>query len=662
MANANGKVLLNGPFANTLDDTFSCFFGLIIIAAIFGTSILRDFQRDTYQMLFTKPISKLAYLGGRWAGSFVTTVVVFSGLMAGTYVGTFAPWADHARIGPNVAAWYLQPFFSIVVIQIFFMGTLFFAIAALTRKIFIVYLQGVALFMLYIIGLTVFSATRSLEHFWSGILDPVGLRMVDAITRYWSVVERNTLLLPWDFSGYSPGVFLYNRLLWTGVGLAALVGVWALFPMSVEVLTARSQGKRAAKARLQDTDEPRPIRSLVTVRLPRVSQVFGARTTLLQYLTLTRLRIRNVTREIPFWAIVGLLIVFSINNGHFAGRVGGVNVWPVTYLMVQAVEGSATLFFIIVAALYAAELIWRERDTRFDGIHDALPMAEWIDWLSKFTAIAAIEIALLVITMLVGMLMQTIDGYYHYEVLQYVQELFVITLPQMLAYALLAMFVQTMVANKFIGHGIVIGVVVLQPILFNFGWENTLYLPGGTPVYTYSDMNGYGHYVRRCSGRLPIGFPSLRCSRWFPLPTVGGVRMCRWRPARVWRCSGPPPAPAAALFLPLALGSGLWYFYNAHVLNEFLTPIAAYPCRLRAALQTFENIPQPKITAVEADINIYPERRGFDGTPIHAAEQECVPISEIHRPTRMKRSPACNLTGRSIWSARTPRSLFHLCS
>ena len=57
----------------------ACLFGLIIIAAIFGTSILRDFQRDTYQILFTKPISKFAYLGGRWAGSFVTTVSRFRG-------------------------------------------------------------------------------------------------------------------------------------------------------------------------------------------------------------------------------------------------------------------------------------------------------------------------------------------------------------------------------------------------------------------------------------------------------------------------------------------------------------------------------------------------------------------------------------------------------
>src|ERR1700728_773239 len=175
IGNSNGKILLNGPFSNTYNNVGAALFGIIIIAAIFGTSILRDFQRDTYQILFTQPISKLAYLGGRWAGSFVTTVFAFSGLMVGTFLGTFAPWADHTRIAPNHLWWYLQPFLSIVVIQIFYIGSLFFAVAALSRKIFVVYLQGVALFMLYIIGLTAISATRSLEHFWSGILDPVGL-------------------------------------------------------------------------------------------------------------------------------------------------------------------------------------------------------------------------------------------------------------------------------------------------------------------------------------------------------------------------------------------------------------------------------------------------------------------------------------------------------
>ena len=61
----NGKILLNSAFANTLDNILASVFGIIVIAAIFGTAMLRDFQRDTYQILFTKPISKFGYLGGR---------------------------------------------------------------------------------------------------------------------------------------------------------------------------------------------------------------------------------------------------------------------------------------------------------------------------------------------------------------------------------------------------------------------------------------------------------------------------------------------------------------------------------------------------------------------------------------------------------------------
>src|SRR5215469_7163713 len=136
IGNANGKVLLNGPYANIYNDIGSAFFGIIIIAAIFGTSVLRDFQRDVTQILFTKPITKFAYLGGRWAGSFVATVFAFSGLLFGEFFGTLAPWADHTRIAPNHLSWYLQPFCSIVVVQIFFMGSLFFLIAALSRRIF----------------------------------------------------------------------------------------------------------------------------------------------------------------------------------------------------------------------------------------------------------------------------------------------------------------------------------------------------------------------------------------------------------------------------------------------------------------------------------------------------------------------------------------------
>jgi hypothetical protein len=634
VGNSNGKVLLNGPYSNSFNDVGSALFGVIVIAAIFGTSILRDFQRDTFQIIFTKPVSKFAYLGGRWLGSLVTTLFAFSGMLFGTWCGTFAPWADHARIAPNHLSWYIQPFLSITLIQIFVLGSLFFTVAALTRKIFIVYLQGVALFMFYVIGITVFAATRSLEHFWSGILDPIGFVLFDNITRYWTVVEKNTLLLPWDFSGNAPGVFLYNRLLWTAVGLLALGVLWRFFPMSVEALTASSQGKRAAKARAQEAEELRPVRSLVAGKLVRVHQIFGFGTSVAQYLSLTRLRIRNVTREIPFWAIVGLLIVFAVNNGQFAGKVGGVDVWPVTFLMVQAVEGSATLFFFIVAVLYAAELIWRERDTHFDGIHDALPMSETTDWLSKLTAIILVEFVLLAITMLVGMVMQTIAGYYRYEVLQYFKELYIVTFPQVLAFTFFALFIQTIVSNKFVGFGIVIGLFVLQPILYNFGWENTLYLPGQTPPYIYSDMNGYGHFVPALFWSITYW---LSIFAFFAVLSIAYARRgsddSLSARTRLALRRAPRLAPLAALTLLSAIGSGIWYYYNAHVLNEYLTARDRrdIQARYERDFKKYELLPQPKITAVDATVNIYPERRSFDGSGKFTLQNKSTaPISQVH--------------------------------
>src|ERR1700723_1784608 len=615
IGNSNGKILLNGPFSNTYNNVGAALFGIIIIAAIFGTSILRDFQRDTYQILFTQPISKFAYLGGRWAGSFVTTVFAFSGMMLGTFLGTFAPWADHTRIVPNHLWAYLQPFFSILVVQIFFIGSAFFAVSALTRKIFIVYLQGVALFMIYVIGLTVFVSTRSLERFWSSIFDPIGVILFNNVTRYWTVIEKNTLYVTLSPTLVN-GVFLYNRLLWTCVGVVALVTVWALFPMSVEALTARSQGRRAAKAKEQELAEARPVRTPVGTGLPAVHQAFTAATTFAQYLSLSRLRMRNIFRDIPFWALVALIVAFGINNGYFAGRIAEQNVWPVTYLMVQAVEGSALLFLFIVAGLYAAELLWRERDTHFDGIHDALPMRESTDWLARLTAVVVVELILLAFAMFIGIVMQTIAGYHHYELSQYFKELFVVTFPQVLTFVLLALFVQTIVSNKFVGYAILLGAFILMSILYNFGWENTLYLIGQTPAYTYSDMNGYGHFV-------PALFWAI--TYWFAIFAFLGVvsiaysrrgAEVSWRPrSRLALRRAPRLAPAAGLFSLLAVGSGVWYYYNAHVLNEYLTAadrrhlLAGYERRFKK----FENLPQPKITAGEAAINIYPERRSFDG-------------------------------------------------
>ncbi len=438
--------------------------------------------------------------------------------------------------------------------------------------------------------------------------------------------------------------------------------------MSVEALTSASQGRRAAKNRLQDDEDDTPAsvlnRSRIAARLPKVHQVFGFATALAQYLSLTRLRIHNITRELPFWGIIGLLVAFAVNNGYFAGRVGGQNVWPVTYLMLQAVEGSATLFFYIVATLYAAELIWRERDTHFDGIHDALPMRESIGWLSKFSAIAFVELVLLTVTMLCGIAMQAFHGYFHFEIAQYVKELYIVTFPQLLAFIFLALFVQTMVSNKFVGHGIVIGIFALQPIVFNFGFENTLYLPGAVPPYTYSDMNGYGHFVPSlfwsitywCSIFAFLGVVSIAYTRRGAEDSFAARTRLAVRRARRL-------VPAAALFGITAIGAGVWYYYNAHVLNEYLTAKDRrhIQARYERDFKKYELFPQPKVTAVEATVNIYPEKRSFDARGRYTLQNKSTtPIAQIHITDQMEAVSDVKFDRSFHLISRAPRDLYSI--
>lgn len=622
-----GKVLLNGPYALLMSFVQYTAFGVILIAAIFGPTMLRDFQQDTYALIFTKPIKKFDYLGGKWLASFVVTVFIFSGLIFGGMLGGFMPWADKTRIARIHLGWFLTPFVDVTVVNIFFVGALLFCVAALSRRIIVVYLQGVTLFALYLILFISVVTTNKLDRLWASIADPLALIWTVSATRYWTVAERNSKLLEWS------GTFLYNRLLWIAVGVVALAITYFFFPMSAEILTGKRANRKAKEAAEAEEQEKR-ARPRAVAQLPAVTQSFSARTTWLQLLSMTRIRVWNIIREIPFWAIALLMVIFCAINGHFAGEVSDVKVWPVTYLMLNVLQGGGSLFLYIVLVLYAGELIWRERDVRFEQIHEALPQKDWTDWLSKFVALTVVELLLLTIVMIVGLVSQAIAGFYRFELLHYLVELYIIWLPQLLMIAMLALFVHTIVSNKFVGHAIVIGFVILIPILYRYGIENRLELFGEVTPYTYSDMNGYGHFVR---GLLWISIYWLAIGGLLAvLATILVRRGTETHLAVRLKLMGerfPRMAAVAAVCALAALAAGGWFYYNAHVLNVYRTTFverhrqAEYEKRYKK----YEKFPQPKITDVEVAVNIFPEKRSFNATGHYRmVNRTDKPIEEIH--------------------------------
>ncbi len=266
--------------------------------------------------------------------------------------------------------------------------------------------------------------------------------------------------------------------------------------------------------------------------------------------------------------------------------------------------------------------------------------------------------------MLCGIFMQTIAGYYHYELLQYFEELYIVTFPQSLFLPCLRFSFKLSSRNKFIGHGIVIGIFVLVPILFNFGWENTLYLFGNTPPYTYSDMNGYGHFV-------PALFWSI--TYWLAISAFLGVisiALTRrgaddaW-PARRRLAAARLPRliPALVISPSSRLGSGVWYYYNAHVLNEYLNAKQrrAIQADYERSFKKYENLPQPKITAVDTRVDIDPEHRSFSGWGTYTLKNKTSEsISQIHITDQMQSVSNVNSTGRFIGSAPAPATIYSI--
>jgi hypothetical protein len=620
-----GKVLLNGPYATQLLFFELSFFGSIIIAAIFGTSILRDFQRDTYQIIFTKPIGKFAYLGGRWAGSLVSTLFIFLGLPVGEILGSLAPWADHTRIAPISLPMLAYHYALITATQIFFLGTIFFLVAALTRRILVVYLQGAAVFVLYIIGSIAVDQAHSLKPFWPSVLDPGGQILLDNVTKYWTVADRNTLWMPLN------GMFLWNRVVWLSVGVLALFTLFVFFPMSAEALTARKSRKQKKVAQ----ESTAPLAARFSNSLPATSTQFNFASRIQQLTSLTGIYARNIFREIPFWAVTLLMVALCMANGHYAGVYDDTNVWPVTYLMLRAVSGSSSLFIYIVATMYAGELVWRERDTHFEQIHDALPVPSWIDGLGKFLALSLAELFLLGIAMLCGILSQTIDGYYNYEIPLYLKSLLLVVFPSVLIWMCLVFFLQTILSNKFIAHGIAISTFFIPTILTRVGFPDHLYLYGIVTDHPYSDMNGYGHFVQ------PLLWSTIYWLSWGAFLAVlaslftrrGSETNFRAR-LRIARQS--LPAYAAMLILPLlvVIGSGSWFFYNTHILNHFETDEDGL--KLQASYEKlykkkYDRAPQPKITGVDTKVDIYPEQRSFHATGTYTAMNESnTPIQDIY--------------------------------
>lgn len=609
-----GGVKLNSSLV--IAKTMGAITGIFMILAsmIMGVSVLRDFEYQMESLVFVNPIKKRDYLLGRFLGSFAVLLFIFSGVLWGMMLGELMPWHDPNDYLPFRPIAYVSSFVMITLPILFFGAALFFVSGALSKKLVVVYTQGIIFFVIFML-------TKSISNeFWQAILDPFSLTTLSVVTESWTVLEKNSRLIPFEH------VLRYNKLFWLFLGVLTLLFGFKKFNFNV-VQSTRLK-KKAPKL---STNAITPS----TVAIPKVQIQNGFRSKWIQLKELSQFYFISICKLPSFWAIVICGMIIILVNSVSLGTVYGVDSYPATYFIVEELQETSLYFFIIIMLFYSGELIWKERSAKLNLMYDASAISSFINLLGKYVGLNLIYMVVMVVLIISGIIFQAVNGYYQFEFHVYFYGFFLEILPFLALYTLLSFFIQALTNHKFIGILTVLVLFIAINVLEFLGFDHDLYLFGGDALPKYSDMNGYGHFL------LP--YFTLK-TYWFLfgiiLLILSSVLIVRGTETRLFqrlklsRQRMSKPFVKFTSWVVIAfLFFGSFIFYNTNVLNTYWTPAEATQFRIdyEKTLKKFEYFPQPKITDINLEVELFPSERKYiaEGYYILTNTTE-IAMSEIH--------------------------------
>jgi hypothetical protein len=619
VAFGSGKVWVNSPYAIAQTVAFLGMAALTVIAAVMGRAIQQDFEHRVEPFFFTAPINRRDYLGGRFLGAVAVLVVILSSIPLGGIAGLLVPGIDSDRVGPMRLAAYVAPYATMLVPNVVVLGGLFFCIAVMTRRMLPVYIASVVLLIGY---LAARGLLRDIDNkTLAAMLDPFGVTANSNLTEYWSISERNTRLVP------LAGVLLWNRLLWMAIAGVALAICSYRFTFAQPVARRRTAPQTDGIA-LDRMAGPAPAAAVL-------ASASGPRQPLRLLPRMVWLNLRETVKNVYFGVIALAGVLFCIATSTTAGSLFGTVTWPVTYQILELVSGTFAVFVLVIITFYAGELAWRERETRLDQIHDALPIPTWLPFVAKLLALMLVPVVLQAVLMLCGLGIQTAKGYRHYELGLYVEWLFGLQLVDYWLVCVLALVVHSLVNQKYVGHLIMIVYFIALSFSDLLGFEHNLYKYGANGNFTYSDMNGFGHFLKRI-----FAFDAYWAAAAVLLAVAGYLFWVRgtvgdWRGRlHIARTRFTPPVKVVTAAGAVSMAAlGAYIFYNTNILNPYVTTRdrEQRQADYEKKYKSLANDEQPKITDVTVTVDLYPSEQRVRMKGRYALQNRSGrPIETIH--------------------------------
>lgn len=593
-----GYIFKNGSYSVAFLMAFLSIFSMFLVVNFVADTAMRDHSSRMSEILYCKPIQPYSYQLGRFLGSFVTVIVVFSAVPMGALIGSFMPWVDPARFGSLNINYYLTSFFYLSVPTLFVFSCLFYALAIRFKSMMAVYLSVIAVIVCYEVSGSFFLLPSNRSY--GALLDPFALTTFTEITRYWTVSQRNDELLTLS------GLLLKNRLVWVSFGLLVMF-IFGGFSRSLRLQKKLTHQKKISPESIKRQVKGQPNKDILT------SYQSGKSSSWSQFFTRTKFEIRQVVFNPSFYILGGftfilLLGVISESHGLF-----GTGNWPVTYSMVEFIRNTVGLLVLVVITYYSAEVVWRERSVGIEGIVESTPTLNWILWLSKLASIWTVIVLLLVFSVFITINFQLGAGYSKLDLSQYfISLLYFNALPWMMM-SVLAFLFQVVSPNKYIGMLLFVLMILSEFVMEPLGFGHYMFRYSQSPELTYSDLDGYGHSLLRHSwymlywGALAFVLSIISYGLW----QRGSQQGVLFRVKQLGYQIGYKGKWGLIVSGVVFVTSGAVIFYNTRIVNNYFTnqEYNQIHANYEKHYAEYAGMPVPTITKLNAAVDMFPAMR-----------------------------------------------------
>jgi len=232
------------------------------------------------------------------------------------------------------------------------------------------------------------------NQFLAAMLDPFGRVAVAVAEMGDSISNKNTETQSLE------GVLLYNRLLWSGIGLLLFFAGYLKFRLALP-----SSKKRKKKLAVTKEETSSSLQFFKQIKVPSTIQQFNFSAQLYQLKSLFLLEFKKLIRSTYF-----KIMILALPQ---AGKLYDTTTYILTYHAAEALFTASGLLYIVFIILFIGELVWNSRKFKVNHFEDAAALRNYHFVLPKLFALSAVVFVMLLVQWIGAFAYQSYMGTTH---------------------------------------------------------------------------------------------------------------------------------------------------------------------------------------------------------------------------------------------------------